>query len=65
MSSTRFTRRRSLAHSFRTRDMSLGRKIRAAESGIFFWKKLRSSTFMARFTGGRKRRDISSSAGEA
>lgn len=27
-------------------------KMRAAEEGIVFWKKLRSSTFMARFTGG-------------
>lgn len=32
--------------------MSLGLKMRAAEVGMVFWKKLRSSTFMARFTGG-------------
>jgi hypothetical protein len=29
----------------------LGLKMRAADVGIVFWKKLRSSTFMARFTG--------------
>lgn len=38
--------------SLRQRDMSLGLKMRAAEVGMVFWKKLRSSTFMARFTGG-------------
>lgn len=38
--------------SLRHRDMSLGLKMRAAEVGMVFWKKLRSSTFMARFTGG-------------
>lgn len=38
--------------SFRQREMSLGLKMRAAEVGIVFWKKLRSSTFIARLTGG-------------
>lgn len=38
--------------SLRQREMSFGLKMRAAEVGIVFWKKLRSSTFMARFTGG-------------
>jgi hypothetical protein len=38
--------------SLRHRDMSFGLKMRAAEVGMVFWKKLRSSTFMARFTGG-------------
>jgi hypothetical protein len=36
----------------RHREMSLELKIRAAEVGTVFWKKLRSSTFMARLTGG-------------
>lgn len=38
--------------SLRHREMSLGLKMRAAEVGMVFWKKLRSSTFIARFTGG-------------
>ena len=38
--------------SLRQRDMSLGSKMRAAEVGMVLWKKLGSSTFMARFTGG-------------
>lgn len=32
--------------------MSFGLKMRAADVGIVFWKKLRSSTFMALLTGG-------------
>jgi len=39
-------------NSLRQREISLGLKMRAAEVGMVFWKKLRSSTFMARFTGG-------------
>lgn len=39
-------------NSLRQREMSLGLKMRAAEVGMVFWKKLRSSTCMARFTGG-------------
>jgi hypothetical protein len=38
--------------SLRHREISLGLKMRAAEVGMVFWKKLRSSTFMARLTGG-------------
>jgi hypothetical protein len=38
--------------SLRHLEMSLGLKMRAAEVRIVFWKKVRSSTFMARFTGG-------------
>lgn len=38
--------------SLRQRAMSWGLKILAADAGIVFLKKLRSSTFMARFTGG-------------
>jgi hypothetical protein len=38
--------------SLRQRAMSWGLKILAADAGTVFWKKLRSSTFMARFTGG-------------
>jgi hypothetical protein len=38
--------------SLRHREMSLGLKMRAAEVGMVLWKKLRSSTFMARLTGG-------------
>jgi hypothetical protein len=38
--------------SLRHREMSLGLKMRAADVRMVFWKKLRSSTFMARFAGG-------------
>lgn len=38
--------------SVRHREMSLGLKMRAADTGTVFWKKVRSSTFMARLIGG-------------
>lgn len=38
--------------SFRHREISLLLNMRAADVGIVFWKKARSSTFMARFSGG-------------
>jgi len=62
MSSTLFTCSRSAAHSFRTLPMSRNSKIRAADVGMCFWKKFRSRASMARFTGGRKRRDMAESS---
>jgi hypothetical protein len=46
--------------SLRHRDMSFGLKMRAAEVGMVLWKKLRSSTFMARFTGGANMSSVAS-----
>ena len=61
ISSTRLTWSRSGAHSLRTRAMSRGLKMRAADVGTDLRKKLRSRTFMARLMGGRNWRDMSSS----
>ena len=56
-SRTEFTRGRTsrsdLDSCFRTFEMSLGLKMRAAERGTVFRKKDRSSVRIARFTGGR------------
>jgi hypothetical protein len=53
MGARRFLRASWLrSSSLRQREMSLVLKMRAAAVGTVFWKKARSSTFMARLTGG-------------